>query len=160
MVKKFVLKKDEKGNIITDVKYDDVTIYLLQNGKRVDADEDGNLDCVVIKNGAIESNGEFTHVFEDLPKYDLETGNEYAYSIEETGAQNYVYEIVTENKTTVVEGQDGEKYSVEGKVCNVKNIPRILPFSINGTKVWYDPDGIKRPDVTIQLFRDGKSSNT
>ncbi len=156
VVKKFALKKDEKGNVLKDVKYDDVTIYLLQNGKRVDIDENGELDCVVIKNGALDTNGEATHVFEDLPKYDLTTGNEYAYSIEEAGAANYVCEIVTANKTSVIEGENGEKYSIEGTVCNVKNTPKIVPFRISGKKVWYDPDGIKRPDVTIQLFRDGK----
>ncbi|MCR4807253.1 MAG: Cna B-type domain-containing protein, partial [Lachnospiraceae bacterium] len=137
--KTFTLLKDKDGKILSDVKYDDVQIYLLQNGKRVDADEDGKVDFVEIKGGAKETNGVAKFSFKRLPKYDLTTGNAYKYTIEETGSDNYIYNIT---------------YTDEE--IKINNTPKAKPFKIYGIKTWVDPDNAKRPDVTIQLFRDGK----
>ncbi len=137
--KTFILYKDDKGNVIKDMKYDDVSIYLLRNGSRVDIDGDGENDFVVIENGAVKSEGVATFEFKDLPMYDLSNGNEYKYTVEEVGADSYANEIV---------------YS--GNECSIVNIPKASPFRIEGTKSWLDPDGYERPDVTIQLYRDGK----
>lgn len=137
-VKTFILKKDKNGNIADD-NYDTITIWLLQNGKRVDIDGDGKEDCVTIANGAKETGGKAVFKFYDLPKYDLTTGKEYKYTVEETGNENYGYDIV-----------------YRGNECEIFNTPKQNPFYIKGIKTWIDPDGAVRPDVTIQLFRDGK----
>ncbi len=137
--KKFLLKKDDKGNIIKDISYDDVTIYLLQNGKRVDVDGDGKEEFFQIKNAALDSEGVVSYDFAGLPRYDLATGNEYKYEIEEAFAQNYSSVVTYGNME-----------------CQIINTPKDNPVSIRGKKVWVDPDGSERPDITIQLFRDGK----
>ena len=137
--KTFTLLKDKNGKILNDVKYDDVQIYLLQNGKRVDIDGDGKEDCVEIKGGAKETNGVAKFSFKQLPKYDLTTGNAYKYTVEETGSNSYAYSITY---------TDDE--------VKINNTPKAEPFKVYGVKTWVDPDNAKRPDVTIQLFRDGK----
>ncbi|MCR5507724.1 MAG: Cna B-type domain-containing protein [Lachnospiraceae bacterium] len=135
--KSFLLKKDENGNLTNDV-YDDITIYLLQNGKRVDIDEDGKEDSAVIKNGARDTDGTAVFSFKDLPKYDLTTGNEYKYTIEEANGESYDHTITySENAVKIV------------------NIPKADPFTLRGVKTWIDPDGSKRPEITMQLYRDG-----
>ncbi|MBR4719821.1 MAG: Cna B-type domain-containing protein [Lachnospiraceae bacterium] len=135
--KTFILKKDKDGNI-ADEQYADITIWLLQNGKRVDIDGDGREESVSIANGAKETNGKATFEFRDLPRYDLTTGNEYAYTVEETGNESYDCSIV-----------------YIGREVNIVNTPKENPFYIKGVKVWIDPEGVKRPEITMQLFRDG-----
>ncbi len=138
-VKTFTLLKDKNGKILNDVKYDNITIWLLQNGKRVDIDGDGKEESVAITGGAKDTNGVAQFTFSQLPKYDLTTGNAYKYTVEETGSDNYIYSITYNNDEV-----------------RITNTPKAVPFEIKGVKTWVDPDGAKRPDVTIQLYRDGK----
>ena len=139
VTKTFVLFKDKDGKALNDVKYDTVTIWLLQNGKRVDIDGDGKEESVTIENGAKDQGGKAVFKFVDLPEYDLTTGNAYEYTVEETGAEGYDSKVVY---------KDG--------AAEIFNTPKQSPFYIKGIKTWIDPDGTKRPDVTMQLFRDGK----
>lgn len=139
----WLLFKDASGNIDRSKDYADVTIYLLRDGIRVDADGDGKVDSVTIKNGAIGTGGKEAFAFKNLDKYDLETGKEYSYTVEEVGDNTY------ESNITVVEH--------ESKVINV---PFHDPFRISGRKLWLDPVGTTRPDVTIELYRDGKLFKT
>lgn len=135
--KTFILKKDKDGKIAKD-QYETITIRLLQNGKRIDIDGDGKEESVIIENGAVDNNGKASYTFKNLPKYDLTTGNAYAYSVEETGAESYGTDIV-----------------YKGNEVSIFNTPKENPFYIKGVKNWIDPDGVKRPEITMQLFRDG-----
>ena len=137
--KSFILLKDKDGKLIEDRKYEDITIYLLQNGKRVDLDGDGKEDSVTITDGAKGNGGTVVFEFRDLPKYDLATGNAYAYTVEEADAGSYESSIVYRDEEV-----------------SIVNIPKEEEFEIRGTKTWLDPEGAKRPDVTIELYRDGK----
>ena len=143
--KVWVLYRDENGNIDRTKDYADVTIYLLRNGVRVDADGDGKVDSVTIKNGAAGTNGRETFRFDDLDKYDLSTGNEYVYTVEEVGDPDGTYD----SEITYLEHE-----------CKVVNVPFHDPFRISGRKLWVDPVGTTRPDVTIELYRDGRLYDT
>jgi len=140
-IKTFKLLKDKDGKLLSNVKYDDVTIYLLRNGSRVDIDEDGKEDSVKISGGAVENGGIAEFEFKQLPRYDLTTGNAYKYTVEETGSASYEFSII---------------YNDDKSEVKITNVPKLTPFDIQGVKKWVDPDKAKRPDVTIQLFRDGK----
>ena len=139
----WLLFKDASGNIDRTKDYADVTIYLLRDGVRVDADGDGKVDSVTIKNGAIGTGGKEAFAFKNLDKYDLKTGKEYAYTVEEVGDNTY------ESNITVNE-----------HISKVTNVPFHDPFRISGKKLWIDPVGTTRPDVTIELYRDGKLFKT
>ncbi len=143
--KVWVLYRDKNGNIDRTKDYADVIIYLLRDGARVDADGDGKDDSVIIKNGAAGTNGKEIFRFSDLDKYDLTTGKEYSYTVEEVGDPSGTYS----SEITYME-----------HACKVINIPFHDPFRISGTKLWVDPKGSARPDVTIELYRDGKLYQT
>ncbi len=136
----WLLFRDEDGNIDHSVDYEDVIVYLTQDGKHVDIDGDGKDDCVVVKNGAVDKDGEISFTFDNLPKYDLTTGREYEYGVDEPiGTGKYDNEI-----------------SVSEHIAKVYNIPFSDPFRISGKKQWIDPIGTEHPVVTIELYRDGK----
>ncbi|HOO27363.1 MAG TPA: SpaA isopeptide-forming pilin-related protein, partial [Lachnospiraceae bacterium] len=143
--KVWILCRDEDGNIDTSQDYADVNVYLLRDGSRVDADGDGTVDYVTIKNGAVSTDGTESFSFSDLDKYDLDTGREYTYTVEEVGDGSTVFD----NDITYREHE-----------CQILNVPFHDPFSISGKKLWIDPVGSERPDVTIELYRDGKLFKT
>ena len=87
---------------------------------------------------------EFT--FSGLPKYDTETGREFEYTVREEGAGT-----TFTNNITYSGGSE--------RIANIVNTPKPLPFKISGTKRWIEPENhdiTKRPEVTIELWRDGK----
>lgn len=140
--KVWVQYKDSYGKVDVNKRYANVEIYLLRDGKRVDADGDGKDDFVTVENGKLNKDGVGYFKFEHLDKYDLTTGREYVYSLEEpNGVDAYNYDIT----------QKVDEYHFM-----VKNRPFDDPFSIKGVKTWIDPEGTKRPDVTIVLYRDGE----
>ena len=64
---------DQEG--ATNIQHPDITINLLQNGTK-------------IKETTLQ-NGVTTYSFADLDKYNLKTGNEYTYTVEEVEVPNY-----------------------------------------------------------------------
>ncbi len=106
-----------------------ITITLYANGEPVDG-----------KEIRLEGQGnEWTHVFEDLPKY--EDGVEIKYSIEETGLpQGYTPEK-SEDGFTITNTHEPEKINIPVK------------------KVWVDnnnQDGLRPEFITITLYADGQ----
>ena len=83
----------------------------------------------------ILQNGTTTYSFDNLDKYDLTDGHIYNYTIDE-------------------ENVDGYKGKIEG--YNITNIISQEKLSVNGNKIWIDPEGKEHPEITINLLQDGK----
>lgn len=173
----FALKKDSKSAYVeTNIIL--ATIDESGNVTMLDADKDGKADYYItlkngIKNGEsdveihdIDASNGTDHIdivwskagdahftFKNLPMYDTETGKEIKYAFienpvdsEEKGA----YRVIYGNDDKTLYGWDG---------VTITNEPVIDPFNISGKKTWKDPfdDSItNRPEVTIQLYRDGQ----
>ena len=98
----------------------DVTIVLNQDGKEYKR--------VTLKNG------ETTYSFTNLPKYDLDDGHVYAYTVEEEPVEGY---------TPSYNGYD---------ITNTINQEKK---SVSGTKTWIAPEGTEFPVITVNLLQDG-----
>ncbi len=98
----------------------DVTIVLNQDGKEYKR--------VTLKNG------ETTYSFTNLPKYDLDDGHVYAYTVEEEPVEGY---------TPSYNGYD---------ITNTINQEKK---SVSGTKTWIAPEGTEFPAITVNLLQDG-----
>lgn len=133
VTKKWILRRNPDGTVDTTKTYDDVTIVLLQNKVEIDS--------FVVKDGAKDDEGEFTHVFTELPKYDSE-GKLYSYSVIEKGADP------AEVETTITAKDNGYKFEVENRPIDKK-------FYISGEKQWCSPNSLEKPNVVIVLKRDG-----
>ena len=99
----------------------DVTIVLNQDGEEYKR--------VTLKNG------ETTYSFTDLPKYDLNDGHVYEYTVEELPVKGYTSK------------QDGTNF--------INTIQQDNTVAVSGTKTWIAPEGTVHPTITIDLLRDG-----
>lgn len=132
-----------------------VTIkYGAKNGKDdvvihdVDASENENhIEIIWNKSGEVH----FT--FKNLPMFNTETGKEIQYVFIENptdSADNRSYRVIYGEDDDALYGTDG---------VTITNEPLVDPFNISGKKTWKDPydnSVADRPEVTIQLYRDGK----
>ncbi|MGN0708884.1 MAG: Cna B-type domain-containing protein, partial [Anaerovoracaceae bacterium] len=82
-------------------------------------------------------NGKSEYEFTGLPKFD-ENGNAYSYTVQEEPLTGYT------------SSQNGFNFT------NTKKDDKV---SISGTKTWVAPEGTTVPDVTIDLYRDGKKTD-
>ena len=82
------------------------------------------------------ANGTTDYEFTDLEKY-ATNGSEYTYTVKEKTVDGY---------TT---SYDKEKPN------NITNTIEQEKIEVKGTKTWIDADGTERPDVSVQLYRDG-----
>lgn len=103
-----------------NAKRPEVTINLYQNGS-----EDVYATYTL-------KNGETSHEFTNLPKYD-ENGNEYLYTVEEAEVEGYTPEYSNDTLTIT-------------NVINQENTVKI-----SGTKTWIAPEGKAFPTITIKL---------
>ena len=99
----------------------DVTIVLIQDGEEYKR--------VTLKNG------ETTYSFTNLPKYDLNDGHVYEYTVEELPVKGYTSK------------QDGTNFT--------NTIQQDNTVAVSGTKTWIDPEGTVHPTIIIDLLRDG-----
>ena len=100
----------------------EVTINLYQNGS-----EDVFASYTL-------KNGETSHEFTNLPKYD-DDGNEYVYTAEEAEVNGYTAEYSNDTLTIT------------------NTIDQENTVSISGTKTWIAPEGIEHPTIKINLFQ-------
>lgn len=109
----------------------EVTINLYQNGS------DDVFASYTLKNG------ETSHEFTNLPKYD-DDGNEYVYTAEEAEVNGYTAEYSNDTLTIT------------------NTIDQENTVSISGTKTWVDPEGTElvHPDITINLLKNGIKDKT
>lgn len=137
----------------------------------IDEDHNGKADyCVTITYGAKEGEaqvektepgeghivinwtkpGEVKFAFEKLPAFDANY-NEIMYAfVEQASSED------DQGKFQIVYS-DGKAYGTDGTL--ITNKPLYDPFTIRGQKLWKDPYAKtpeKRPEVTIQLYRDGQ----
>ena len=82
------------------------------------------------------ADGTTDYEFTDLEKY-ATNGSEYTYTVKEKTVDGY---------TT---SYDKEKPN------NITNTIKQEKIEVKGTKTWIDADGTDRPDVSVQLYRDG-----
>jgi hypothetical protein len=82
-------------------------------------------------------NGKSEYKFTGLPKFD-ENGNAYSYTVQEEPLTGYT------------STQDGFNFT------NTKKDDKV---SVSGKKTWVAPEGTTVPDVTIDLYRDGKKTD-
>ena len=85
-------------------------------------------------------NGQTGYSFTGLPKYDLNDGLVYEYTVEEEDVVGYTG-TQTGNDFTNTIAQD---HSVV----------------VSGTKTWIDPEGTEHPEITFTLLRDGVEVGT
>lgn len=160
----------------------DVILCRLENGTPVIIDEDGDGTpdyYVTIRHGALtEENteehesttenqdagqkhisivwtqaGQVKFKFDRLPAYDTKSGDEIMYAF----IERPVLES-DKDKYTVVFDEEGNAYGTNG--VTITNKPVHDPFTIRGQKTWKDPfdaSVTQRPEVSIQLYRDGVS---
>ena len=83
------------------------------------------------------ADGTTDYEFTDLEKY-ATNGSEYTYTVKEKTVDGY---------TT---SYDKEKPN------NITNTIKQEKIDVKGTKTWIDADGTERPDVSVQLYRDGE----
>ena len=83
------------------------------------------------------ADGTTDYEFTDLEKY-ATNGSEYNYTVKEKTVDGY---------TT---SYDKEKPN------NITNTIKQEKIDVKGTKTWIDADGTERPDVSVQLYRDGE----
>ena len=83
------------------------------------------------------ADGTTDYEFTDLEKY-ATNGSEYKYTVKEKTVDGY---------TT---SYDKEKPN------NITNTIKQEKIEVKGTKTWIDADGTERPDVSVQLYRDGE----
>ena len=93
----------------------------------------------------LQNNGT-TYSFTELDKYDLKTGKEYEYRVEEAENNNLNY---TSEKLA----------DSNGKMYNFKNtIKQVNDVNVKITKKWIDPTGTTHPTITINLYRDNDTT--
>ena len=83
------------------------------------------------------ADGTTDYEFTDLEKY-ATNGSEYNYTVKEKTVDGYTTSYDKEKPNNITNTIKQEK--IDGK----------------GTKTWIDADGTERPDVSVQLYRDGE----
>ena len=111
----------KKWTAPADAVHPDITIVLYCNGEEA-------------KRTTL-SNGQLAYAFMDLPKYDLETGKVYVYTVEELPVEGYTSE------------QEGTDFV---------NTIQQEKLNLNVKKVWVNADGIEHPTITVRLYQDEK----
>ena len=144
-VKGYTSKKAENGFDFTNtINQEKITI----NGTKTWIDPQGTThDPITINllrdgkkmNSTTLANGTTSYEFKDLDRYDLSDGHEYVYKVEEINVKGY---------QTSYAGEYNEQ------ITNTINQEKL---SINGTKIWVDPQGTTHNPITINLLRDGKN---
>lgn len=95
--------------------------------------------------------GEVHFGFEKLPAYD-DNNKEINYAFVEMPVK------AEDEDRFKIEFSNGQAYGTNGTI--ITNTPLFDPFTIKGQKIWKDPYGKTpevRPEVTIQLYQDGKA---
>ena len=133
--------KQEENNFINTINQD---TSVKVEGKKTWIDPEGTVhpeitinllqDGKEIKETKL-ANGTTTYSFENLNKYDLTDGHVYKYTVSEDNVKGY-------------------KATVDG--YNITNTINQEKLSVNGNKIWIDPQGTKHPEITINLLQDGK----
>ena len=102
-------------------------------------------DDAFVESTKLENNGT-TYTFDNLDRYDLTTGREYVYRVEEAEDDNLKY---TSEKLA----------DSNGKMYNFKNtIKQVNDVNVKVTKTWIDPKGTVHPTITINLYRDDETT--
>ena len=104
---------------------DSVTIRLLADGQEKES--------IVLT-----EEGEWKHIFNDLPKYDRNDGHEIEYTVQEDPLENYVIGI---------SGTASNGYTITNTITGKVSVPV--------TKIWV---GKALDEVTIRLFADGSEA--
>ncbi len=136
------VKKSWKWYEGVDFAPESVTVVLQKDG----TDLEGEQYRHTFSFGRDDKDTTQEYTFSGLPKYDTETGREFEYTVREEGTGT-----TFTNNITYSGGSE--------KTANIVNIPKPAPFAISGTKKWIEPEGYdisRRPEVTIELWRDGK----
>ena len=147
-------KNQEQNNItlkITNIlKYENISTSLTVNKIWIDPENMVRPEITINlhQNGSDDvfasytlKNGETSHEFTNLPKYDAD-GNEYVYTTEEAEINGYTPEYSNDTLTIT------------------NTIEQENTVSISGTKTWIAPEGIEHPTVTIKLLKNGEEFNT
>ena len=141
-------KKQEQNNITLKItntlKYEDISTSLTVNKIWIDPENMVRPEITINlhQNGSDDvfasytlKNGETSHEFTNLPKYDAD-GNEYVYTTEEAEINGYTPEYSNDTLTIT------------------NTIEQENTVSISGTKTWIAPEGIEHPTITLNLIRD------
>lgn len=147
-------KNQEQNNItlkITNIlKYENISTSLTVNKIWIDPENMVRPEITINlhQNGSDDvfasytlKNGETSHEFTNLPKYDAD-GNEYVYTTEEAEINGYTPEYSNDTLTIT------------------NTIEQENTVSISGTKTWIAPAGITHPTVTIKLLKNGEEFKT
>ncbi len=133
---------EQNGNNFTNTIQQDNTVSV--SGTKTWIDPVGTVHpdvTIVLNQDGVEykrvtlKNGETTYSFTNLPKYDLNDGHVYEYTVKELPVKGYTSK------------QDGTNFT--------NTIQQDNTVSVSGTKTWIDPVGTVHPDVTIVLNQDG-----
>lgn len=143
-------KKQEQNNITLKItntlKYEDISTSLTVNKIWIDPENMVRPEITINlhQNGSDDvfasytlKNGETSHEFTNLPKYDAD-GNEYVYTTEEAEINGYTPEYSNDTLTIT------------------NTIEQENTVSISGTKTWIAPEGIEHPTIKINLFQNGQ----
>ena len=147
-------KKQEQNNITLKItntlKYENISTSLTVNKIWIDPENMVRPEITINlhQNGSDDvfasytlKNGETSHEFTNLPKYDAD-GNEYVYTTEEAEINGYTPEYSNDTLTIT------------------NTIEQENTVSISGTKTWIAPEGIIHPNVTIKLLKNGEEFKT
>ena len=143
-------KNQEQNNITLKItntlKYENISTSLAVNKIWIDPENMVRPEITINlhQNGSDDvfasytlKNGETSHEFTNLPKYDAD-GNEYVYTTEEAEINGYAPEYSNDTLTIT------------------NTIEQENTVSISGTKTWIAPEGIEHPTIKINLFQNGQ----
>ena len=136
------------GKVAGDVKWiggqesdrDSVTIELKRKRPNGAVEVIGTV--TLDKNDAANHN--WKNVWENLPKTDQATGEEFRYWIDDTAAQTNFDKVKNETTPTIIAENDALTLTYKYRS------PKIEKF---GNKVWSGGSSLTRPDVTLTLYR-------
>ncbi|WP_288395275.1 Cna B-type domain-containing protein [uncultured Vagococcus sp.] len=138
-----VVKKWDDTDDKDKERPESIRVQLLVNGD-YDLDDDGEVDQSVV----LSDNNQWSHTFEELPKYD-NNGEEIDYMVVEEGISDYIttYDINPATETR------------EKQIIITNKKAKYQETAISGLKIWDDYGNAhnSRPDdITIKLLQDGK----
>lgn len=138
-----VVKKWDDTDDKDKERPESIRVQLLANGD-YDLDDDGEVDQSVV----LSDNNQWSHTFEELPKYD-NNGEEIDYMVVEEGISDYIttYDINPATETR------------EKQIIITNKKAKYQETAISGLKIWDDYGNAhnSRPDdITIKLLQDGK----
>lgn len=136
------------GKVAGDVKWvggqesdrDSVTIELKRKRPNGAVEVIGTV--TLDKNDAANHN--WKNIWENLPKTDQATGEEFRYWIDDTAAQTNFDKVKNETTPTIIAENDTLTLTYKYRS------PKIEKF---GNKVWSGGSSLTRPDVTLTLYR-------